>query len=81
MPAVVNDRCLHLKVVDVPVVLVVQAPQLHVETAVITQLQVVEHSSLYGGGGEDVVVLVVRTRCCNGGGAETGKGHCGARTA
>ena len=44
MPAVVNDRCLHLKVVDVPVVLVVQAPQLHVETAVIPQLQLVEKS-------------------------------------
>ena len=39
--------------VDVPVVLVVQAPQLHVETAEIPQLQVVVHSSLYGGGGED----------------------------
>ena len=39
--------------VDVPVVLVVQAPQLHVETAEIPQLQVVEYSSLYGGGGED----------------------------
>ena len=34
--------------------LVVQAPQLHVETDEITQLQVVEHSSLYGGRGEDV---------------------------
>ena len=32
--------------VDVPVVLVVQAPQLHVETAEIPQLQDVEHSSL-----------------------------------
>ena len=39
--------------VDVPVVLVVQGPQLHVETAEITQLQVVENSSLYGGGGEE----------------------------
>ena len=39
--------------VDVPVVLVVQAPQLHVETAEIPQLQVVEHSSLHGGVGED----------------------------
>ena len=39
--------------VDVPVVLVVQAPQLHVKTAEITQLQVVENSSLYGGGGEE----------------------------
>ena len=50
-----GDLCtvaVHLKVVDVPVVLVVQAPQLHVEIAVITQLQVVEHSSLFGGGGE-----------------------------
>ena len=37
--------------IDVPVVLVVQAPQLHVETAEIPQMQVVEHSS--GGCGED----------------------------
>ena len=42
-----------LKVVDVPVVFVVQAPQLHVETAVITSLLVVENSSPYGGSGED----------------------------
>ena len=42
------------KVVDVPVVFVVPAPQSHVvvETAEIPQLQVVEHSSLYGGVGE-----------------------------
>ena len=40
-------------VVDVPVVLVLQAPQLHVETAGITQLLVVENSSPYGGVGED----------------------------
>ena len=42
-----------LVVIDVPVVLVVLAPQLHVETAVITSLQVVEYSSPYGGSGED----------------------------
>ena len=43
--------------VDVPVVLVVQASQSQVvvETAEITQLQVVENSSLYGGGGGDGV--------------------------
>ena len=39
--------------VDVPVVLVVQAPQLLVETAENPQLQVVEHSSLYGGGEDE----------------------------
>ena len=41
------------KVVDVPVVLVVLAPQLHVETAEFPQLQVVVLSSLYAGGSED----------------------------
>ena len=40
-------------VVDVPVVLVVLASHLVVETAVITQLQVVELSSLFGGSGEE----------------------------
>ena len=37
-----------------PCCVVVQAPQLHVETAEITQLQVVVDSSLYGGGSGDV---------------------------
>ena len=40
--------------------LVVQAPQLHVETAEITHLQVVENSSLYGGGGEEWFSPVLR---------------------
>ena len=65
MPAVVNDRCLMVQTVQktveiihscstseggrCPCCVVVKAPQLHVETAEITQLQVVVDSSLYGG--------------------------------
>ena len=69
MPAVVNDSCpmvqtvlktvglctvaVHLKGGRCPCCVVVQAPQLHVETADIPQLQVVEISSLHGSDGED----------------------------